>query len=231
MTHIPTALRDLADRVEQIRPIAYPWEDVSEFMSPVLQVGFAISGVSTICDWLQYHKSVEFASAFKQRFDALDVLAGSAPNPRKTWDDHDPEEAALGLTLEARIVAEYCRSLATAIESEEAEEYAEDSEGSSVEDGATPVENENNSKEPPADLKDIPPLDKTNGEWVLVPRALELTGAKTAAVLSNDRLEQPSLRSDDKCKGIDRRRRMWRKERALSQQTWYYVPSLSYKSN
>ncbi|MCH8969898.1 MAG: hypothetical protein IIA66_12365 [Planctomycetes bacterium] len=136
MRDIPAELRELADKLAQISPIPFAEGDDSEFVSPILEMLFGTVGLEQIYDWLQYHKSVDFASAFKERFEALKDLAQSPI----------PDQAGLGLLLKARGLADYCRDLATEIEGEPTQET-----GMGQGTGAQRAVDHHNSWEPPED--------------------------------------------------------------------------------
>ena len=99
--------------------------------------------------------------------------------------------------------------------------------GSTTRDTPTPAGDEHKQQGPSRSLNDIPPLDKTNGEWVKQAEAARLLqlGVKT---LANDRLRsREGRKSEDGLSGIDCCGRMWRKESANAKFIWYHQPSLS----
>lgn len=127
MKQLPRALRELADRLEKFEPIAAPEARDGEYLPLDMQVAVALAGYEeAVFDSLQFYKSVEFASAFKQRTERLYELAASS----------DPIMATTGLQGTARFLAKYCWKLATAIE-QPARNDAEDALGKAAMDGDT----------------------------------------------------------------------------------------------
>lgn len=131
MKHIPTALRELADSVEQVQPFPVPQKELKPCDWPMLQVMAVTARAEEIFDYLQFHKSVEYADAFMQRVRKLQGLADKIKIRQLDCED-EPEGTPAGLEvmdapdgaqqlllLETRIAAEYFRSLANAIEREE----------------------------------------------------------------------------------------------------------------
>ncbi len=107
MATIPTALRDLADRLEKFVPMPVPQGDDGEYWSLDVQLAGALLRYDNdIYDGLQLYESVEFASAFRERFDRLYEIAKS-----------DDPNAMASFAWMICDLARYCRSLATAIES------------------------------------------------------------------------------------------------------------------
>ncbi|MCH8969662.1 MAG: hypothetical protein IIA66_11165 [Planctomycetes bacterium] len=135
------------------------------------------------------------------------------------YRDADPMSAirAVGL-LEWRLNGELTQEPTANPEHEDAE-HAEPP-------GEQPAEKQ--PKAIPKNLKDIPRLDKTNGDWVLRVEAAKRTRL-SVRYLANITSTSGSLKSVDGCSGIDGRGQVWRKKRENSQSVWYYVPSLSDK--
>lgn len=142
--------------------------------------------------------------------------------------DGDPHSRAVAYNQKARQLEDYVRSRkglnAPCEQTDESPEH-EEPPG----EPAVPKEqpNEDKAKAIPKNLKDIPSLDKTNGEWVKQADAatdLQLD----VQTLANDRLKAlGGLKAEDGLCGIDRRGRKWRKERRSDQIIWYLKSSLS----
>lgn len=100
-------------------------------------------------------------------------------------------------------------------------------EGSTAPDASTPAGNENKQEDFAPTLDDIPPLDKSNGEWVKQKEAAKIEGRGTDT-LTKER--HGGLKDGKGLKGISTHKNAWRKESANTKTIWYYKPSLSSKT-
>lgn len=73
-------------------------------------------------------------------------------------------------------------------------------------------------------LDSIPELNKTSGDWIDQTETVAREGLKNSSVMKS--LRAQGEKSWDGLRGIDKSRRMWRKESEESRTIWYYVPSL-----
>lgn len=142
-------------------------------------------------------------------------------------DSNETSKKNAELIVVADLVAKWLRGWAEELRTNQGQ--APKSESSAPRDTPTPTGDENKQKGPALSLNDIPSLDKTNGEWVKQDDAAAIV-AKDVQTLANDRLERlGGLKFEEGLSGIDRRGRMWRKERLTDQIIWYLKSSLSSK--